>query len=104
MLNAVLRMNRFKSRGNQFIQNILQNLLQGVVRLAPIVERTADPDRRSIEHAQPRDLVSIFLSADGRGKCSRSEAGFSVNASRWQRVLSLGEATDNAFHTRDKRE
>lgn len=39
-----------------------------------------------------------------RGKSGQSEAGFSVNASRWQRVFSLGEATDHAFHARDKRE
>lgn len=64
MLNAVFRMNRFQSSGNPFVQNILQNLLQGVVRLAPVIERAADPGRRGIGGAQPCEPVSIFLSAD----------------------------------------
>lgn len=63
MLNAVFRMNRFQSSGNPFVQNILQNLLQGVVRLAPVIERAADPGRRGIGGAQPCEPVSIFLSA-----------------------------------------
>ena len=64
MMNAVLRMNRSQNGGNQLFQNVLGDLLRGAVRLAPIVKRAADPDRRGIGRAQPCDLVSIFLSAD----------------------------------------
>ena len=64
MMNAVLRMNSFQNGGNQIFQNVLGDLLRSAVRLATVIERAADPDRRGIGRAQPRDLVSIFLSAD----------------------------------------
>lgn len=95
MLNAVLRMNCFQSRGNQFVQNILQNLLQGVVRLAPVIERTADPDRHGIGHAQPRDPVSLFLSADaavkvvGQKRASLSTLPDGNVYFHWERQLTM---------------
>ena len=64
MMNAVLRMNRSQNGGNQLFQNILGDLLRSAVCLAPIVKSAAAPDQRGIGRSQPRDLVSIFLSAD----------------------------------------
>ena len=64
MMNAVLRINRSQSGGNQFFQNVLRDLLRSAVRLATVIERAADPDRRGIRRAQPSDLISISLSAD----------------------------------------
>ena len=70
MMNTVLRMNASQSSGNQFFQNVLGDLLRGAVRLAPVIECAANPDRRGIRRAQPCDLVPIFLSADMRTLCS----------------------------------
>ena len=64
MMNAVLRMNRSQNGGNQLFQNVLGDLLRGAVRLATVIERAADPDRRGIRRTQPRNLVSLFLPAD----------------------------------------
>ena len=56
MMNAVFRMNRSQSGGNQCFQNVLGNLLLGAVHLAAVVERTADPERRSMGRIERHSL------------------------------------------------
>ena len=87
MMNAVLRVDRCQNGGNQLFQDILGDLLRGAVRLAPIVKRAADPDRRGIGRSQPRDLVSIFLSADAAVNAVGQRNRFSFGMSRRRRVL-----------------
>ena len=82
MMNAVLRMNRSQSGGNQFFQNVLRDLLRSAVRLATVIERAADPDRRGIRCAQPCDLVPIFLSADTAVNAVGQRDCFSFGMSR----------------------
>ena len=87
MMNAVFRVDRSQNGGNQFFQNVLGNLLRSAVRLATVIERAADPDRRSIGRAQPCDLVSIFLSADAAVNAVGQRDCFSLDMSGRRRAL-----------------